>query len=43
MNGGSAIYQSNTPEISVTPNGTGFKALNKSGNNISGIDSTQNK
>lgn len=41
MNGGIAIYQSTTPEISIAQIGTSYKASNISGNNISGIDSTQ--
>jgi len=41
MNGGSAAYQSTSPEVSLSTIGSAFKILNISGNNISGIDSTK--
>jgi hypothetical protein len=41
MGGGTATYQSTTPEISISQIGTAYKAINISGNNVPGIDSTQ--
>lgn len=41
MNGGTVAYQSTTPEISVTQNGSLFTSTNIAGNNVSGIDSTK--
>ena len=41
MGGGTATYQSTTPEISITHIGNAYKAINISGNNVNGIDSTQ--
>jgi type IX secretion system substrate protein len=41
MGGGTATYQSTSPEISISQIGTAYKAINISGNNVPGIDSTQ--